>query len=80
MMIHVDREHVESLISHLAAQGFPASRVGEDGLDVLFPASPPLLATAAQLADWEARTGATAALRFDGKGTRPRPARAPSSR
>jgi hypothetical protein len=65
MMIRVDRRHVESLLAHLSAQGFPARRVGDDGLDVLFPASPPLFAAAVELDEWLARTDLEAAVRIE---------------
>lgn len=55
MQVRVDSGYLESLRAHLAAQGFPAARVATDVLDVLFPASPALLATAAALDDWLAR-------------------------
>jgi hypothetical protein len=58
MVIRVDRSHLESLRRHLEAQGFPAIPIGGDHLDVLFPASPTLFATAAELDEWSARTGA----------------------
>ncbi len=66
MVIKVAGEHVESLLSHLVAEGFPARRVGEDELDVLFPASPTLFAAAVELDDWRARTGASPVVRIKG--------------
>lgn len=41
-----------ALLEHLAVQGFPATYISRDELDVLFPGSPPLLATAAELDLW----------------------------
>jgi len=43
-----------ALLEHLAVQGFPATCVRRDELDVLFPGSPPLLAAAAELDRWNA--------------------------
>ena len=57
MLLHVSRKHIESLLAHLAAQGFPAKRVGENGVEVLFPAPSPLFKAAAELEDWLARAG-----------------------
>ena len=59
MLLHVDRTHLESLLTHLTAEGFPASPVDDNGLQVLFPASSPaLFRAAAELDDWTARVGA----------------------
>jgi len=62
VVIRVEQSHVESLRLHLEAQGFPATHIGGDRLDVLFPASPTLFATAAELDEWSARTGAPAVV------------------
>jgi hypothetical protein len=58
MLLRVDRSYLESLLSHLAEEGFPASPVDDNGLQVLFPASPALFRAAAELDDWTARVGA----------------------
>jgi hypothetical protein len=55
VQVRVDGSHLESLRVHLAAQGFPASRVDRDVLQVLFPGAPPLLGPAAALDDWLAQ-------------------------
>jgi hypothetical protein len=60
MLLEVDSRHLQSLAAHLAAQGFPAKRVGLDLLDVLFPASPSAFAAAVELDDWLARIGEAA--------------------
>jgi hypothetical protein len=65
MQIKVDGKHVESLLAHLATQGFPATRLGEDTLEVLFPASPACFAAAVELDDWLAKSGADAGLRVE---------------
>lgn len=55
MQIKVDSGYLESLRAHLSAQGFPASAIDNDLLEVLFPGSPALLGPAAALDDWLAR-------------------------
>jgi hypothetical protein len=51
--------------SHLVAQGFPASPVDDDGLLVLFPATPALFTAAAELDDWAASAGAEGAVQIE---------------
>jgi hypothetical protein len=43
-----------ALREHLALQGFPSTYVGPDELEVLFPGSPTLFASAAELDLWSA--------------------------
>jgi hypothetical protein len=49
-----DASAAAALHDHLALQGFPATFLGHDELDVLFPGAPPLLAIAAELDRWSA--------------------------
>jgi hypothetical protein len=70
MLLRVDESHLESLRSHLDAQGFPAARIGDDTLDVLFPASTPLFAAAVELDDWLARAGADVSVQVEGESAR----------
>lgn len=65
MLLRVDPAHLASLVSHLVAQGFPASPVDDDGLFVLFPATPALFPAAAELEDWAVRVGADDAVRIE---------------
>ena len=65
MLVRVAPEHLASLLSHLAAQGFPASPVDEDRLHVLFPAAPSLFAPAVDLEEWAARVGVDDAVRVE---------------
>jgi hypothetical protein len=65
MVIQVDGKHVDSLLAHLAAQGFPATRLGEDRMEVLFPAAPECFPAAVELDDWLAQSGADAVVRVE---------------
>lgn len=65
MLLRVDPAHITSLLSHLVAQGFPASPVDDDGLFVLFPATPALFPAAAELEDWAVRVGAEGAVQIE---------------
>lgn len=61
MIVRVDAERTDSLGAHLTEEGFPATRVDEGELEVLFPGAPQIFAAAAQLDLWEARGGGCAA-------------------
>jgi hypothetical protein len=65
MVIQVDGKHVGSLLAHLAAQGFPGSRLDEETIEVLFPASPGCFAAAVELDDWLAQSGAGVVVRME---------------
>jgi hypothetical protein len=63
MVIQVDGNHVESLLAHLEAQGFPATRLDDGRMEVLFPAAPECFPAAVELDDWLARSGTDAVVR-----------------
>ena len=49
-----DARATAGLIAHLARQGFPATRVTQDVVEVLFPADASALSAAAELDLWAA--------------------------
>lgn len=52
-----DARALPALVAHLVVQGFPAAAIGDGLLDVLFPAEPSALASAAELDVWSAENG-----------------------
>jgi hypothetical protein len=63
--LRVDPTHAPSLVAHLADQGFPAERVRDDEVDVLFPGSAWIFDSAAELDEWRARIGSDAPVDVD---------------
>jgi hypothetical protein len=62
LRLNVDPEYEQSLVSHLAAQGFPATRTKRGELEVLFPGPAAIFAAAAELDLWEARCGTASSV------------------
>jgi hypothetical protein len=65
VLLRVSDDHADSLVAHLADQGFPARHLGGGEVDVLFPGSPSLFPLAAELDEWVARTGGEARVRIE---------------